>query len=106
MSPAESSLPAAAESGATAVLRLVGDVDIASEEIWRAEGDALLDADPDLAELVVDMSEVTFLDSRGMAVLVHLYRQLLERGGALVLEAVPPRVAKALNVAGLDQLFE
>jgi len=112
MSPADSSPVSAAEGeeSATAdtsiaILRLHGDIDIASEDAWRAEGDALLAADPALTELVVDMSEVAFLDSRGMAMLVHLYTQLVGRGGTLVLTAVPRRVARALTVAGLDQMF-
>lgn len=112
MSPAEtppSGAPlaesAAAGSGGRPELRLCGDVDLASEQMWRDRGEALL-ADPAVAEVVVDMGDVSFLDSRGMAMLVHLYTQLVQRGGALVLTRVPDRVAKALVVAGLDELFE
>jgi anti-anti-sigma factor len=88
-----------------AVLSLVGDVDLASEDGWRRRGDELLASQPDLQNLVVDVSGVSFIDSRGMAVLVYLHTALLGRGGELPLRAVPPRVAKALTVAGLDQVF-
>lgn len=87
------------------VLRMRGDLDIASEVEWRQRGDELLDTRPDLRNLTVDLSEVNFLDSRGMAVLVHLHRVTIGRGGALSLRSVPRRVAKALHVAGLDQVF-
>jgi anti-sigma B factor antagonist len=87
------------------VLTMVGDVDIASEQEWRQRGEELLNAHPDHPDVTVDMSAVGFLDSRGMAVLVHLYTTALDRGGKLTLRAVPARVAKALGVAGLDQVF-
>jgi anti-anti-sigma factor len=87
------------------VLSLVGDVDIASEDEWRRRGDEFLAAHPDLREVIVDVSGVSFLDSRGMAVLVYLHTAAVDRGGELTLRGVPPRVAKALSVAGLDQIF-
>lgn len=95
-----------ASGGEQPVLAMVGDVDIASEPEWRREGAELLQANPDLVNVVVDMSRVSFLDSRGMAVLVDLHASALERGGKLTLLRVPDRVFKALNVAGLDQVFQ
>lgn len=88
------------------ILMMTGDVDIASEQDWRRRGNEMLDAHPELTDLVIDMEGVTFLDSRGMAVLIHLHGKAQARGGKLTLLAVPRRVAKALGVAGLDQVFQ
>jgi|SRR6476469_6536489 len=88
------------------ILTMTGDVDIANEQDWRRRGNELLDTHPDLTDLVIDMGGVSFLDSRGMAVLIHLHGKTAARGGKLTLLAVPPRVAKALSVAGLDQVFQ
>ncbi len=95
-----------AGSGDQPVLTMVGDIDIASEQDWRRRGSEFFDAHPDLVDVVVDMAGVSFLDSRGMSVLVDLHTKALDRGGKLTLLAVPRRVAKALNVAGLDQVFQ
>lgn len=95
-----------ADGRPSAVLRLEGDVDLASESLWRERGEQLLADDPEVSELIVDMSGVGFLDSRGLALLVHLYRLALRRDGRLVLVAVPRRVEKAVRLAGLSQLFE
>jgi anti-sigma B factor antagonist len=95
-----------ARGEAQPILTMTGDVDIATEQDWRRRGSELLDAHPDMTDVVIDMGGVTFLDSRGMAVLIHLHGKALGRGGKLTLLAVPPRVAKALNVAGLDQVFQ
>lgn len=97
-------MPDPAETDST-VLSLVGDIDIASEHDWRRRGAEFLAANPDLRDVVVDLSQVSFLDSRGMAVLVYLHTNALNRGGTLRLREVPPRVVKALTVAGLDQVF-
>jgi len=92
--------------GEQPVLTMTGDVDIASEPEWRRQGHALLQAHPDMRNVVINMAAVTFLDSRGMAVLVDLHTEALRRGGKLSLLAVPRRVVKALNIAGLDQVFQ
>lgn len=95
-----------ADGGEQPVLTMVGDVDIASEPEWRRQGQHLLESYPDLRNIVIDMAAVSFLDSRGMAVLVDLHTEALRRGGKLTLLAVPRRVFKALNIAGLDQVFQ
>jgi anti-sigma B factor antagonist len=95
-----------ASGGDMTMLTMVGDLDIATEDDWRRHGNEYLAEHPDLRDVVVDMSRVGFIDSRGMAVLVDLHTQALKRGGKLSLHAVPRRVVKALNVAGLDQVFQ
>jgi anti-anti-sigma factor len=95
-----------AGNGDRPVLSMVGDIDIASEQEWRSRGSEWLDTHPDVADVAIDMAQVSFLDSRGMSVLVDLHSKALARGGKLTLLAVPPRVAKAMNVAGLDQVFQ
>jgi anti-anti-sigma factor len=95
-----------ASGGDTPILTMVGDVDIATEQDWRRRGTELLEQHPMMRDVVVDMARVSFIDSRGMAVLIDLHATALKRGGKLTLQAVPQRVVKALNVAGLDQVFQ
>jgi anti-sigma B factor antagonist len=97
-------MPASSPNGHP-VLRMSGDLDLATEAEWRRHADELLEAHPDMHDLVVDLGDVGFVDSRGMAVLVHLHTSVVHRGGQLSLREVPRRVAKALRVAGLDQVF-
>ena len=95
-----------ANGGEQPVLTMSGDIDIASEPFWRQQGEQLLQAHPQMRNITLDMAAVTFLDSRGMAVLVDLHTEALRRGGKLSLLAVPRRVVKALGIAGLDQVFQ
>ena len=95
-----------AYGGDTPILTMAGDIDIATEDDWRRRGAELLEQHPTMRDVVVNMSGVSFIDSRGMAVLIGLHTDALKRGGKLTLQAVPRRVCKALNVAGLDQVFQ
>ncbi len=56
--------------------------------------------------LLVDLANVTFVDSTGLGALVVAHRHLEERGGKLRLVSVPPPVAQVLEVTGLTNRFE
>src|SRR5688572_11937773 len=55
--------------------------------------------------LVVDLSEVTFLDSSGISVLVAARRMITRNGGACLIERATPQVLAELALAGLTQIF-
>ncbi|MBD7917734.1 STAS domain-containing protein [Cellulomonas sp. Sa3CUA2] len=85
-----------------AVLRvvLVGAIDLVVRErdtpaLWTA-----LDG-PAVRAVEVEASEVTFLDSTGLSVLVRLARDAAERGLPLRMVAVSPRLADLLEQTGV-----
>jgi anti-sigma B factor antagonist len=55
--------------------------------------------------LLVDMADVDFLDSAGLAVLVTTQRAL-RPGRCLALYNVPPRMQRMLTVAGMEQVIQ
>jgi anti-sigma B factor antagonist len=84
------------------VARVVGELDFATsprlvEVVGPLAGSG--------AETVVDLSGVTFCDSSGLNALVRLHKAAAAAGGALVLAAVPARIAEIMAVVSLDQLF-
>ena len=56
-------------------------------------------------KLVVDLREVTYMDSSGVSTLVEVFRSMHAYGGALVLLAPTDRVRSMLEIAKLDQFF-
>ena len=96
-----------AEPGATAGeqrLRVVGEVDVASSPPLRAKIAELLDGGAD--RIVLDLSEMTFIDSSGLGVLVGALKRVRELDrNDLVLTGLqgPPR--RVFEITGLTELF-
>ena len=64
------------------------------------------DLDSDLTCIVLDLSDVTFIDSSGLGTLVRLLSGLRARGGDLHLCNVPEVASKALKLTNLHTLFQ
>ena len=87
--------------GAT-VVSLAGELDLYNAEDVRA---ALLECcanEPGV--LVVDLAEVTFIDSTALGVLIEARSRLADRQG-FRLAAPGPETRRALEVSGLDRHF-
>lgn len=57
------------------------------------------------ADVEVDLSQVTFLDSTALGVLVSMQRRSRRLGGSLAVFAPGPRVHRILRITGLTALF-
>jgi anti-sigma B factor antagonist len=85
--------------GETVVVRLGGELDLYNAEEVRA---ALAQAiDSGTERIVVDMSEVEFVDSTALGVLIET-RSRIGRDG-LLLAAPQPETRRTLQVSGLDR---
>ena len=88
-------------AGEHPVLRVAGEVDLANADaLAAAVGRALGDA---AGMLVVDLADLTYIDSAGLAALHRSTRQVEDRGGGVVLvvpDASP--CAHTFAVAALD----
>jgi anti-sigma B factor antagonist len=56
--------------------------------------------------VVVDLSEVDFVDSTGLSALVVAYRQAQEVGSSLLVAGAQPSVRRVLEITQLDVLLE
>ena len=85
-------------------LRPTGELDFEQAQRLRPQWlAALAEHEPDT--LVVDLAEVTFLDSGGLGLLVATHNYLKEHDGALVLANPSARIRKVLALTGLDHVF-
>lgn len=57
------------------------------------------------ARLQVDMSEVTFMDSSGIAVLLRVWKRLEGAAARMRVVGVPPQPKKVFHAAGLDKII-
>ncbi|MEA2556451.1 MAG: hypothetical protein QOI60_1782 [Actinomycetota bacterium] len=80
--------------------RLTGELDLASCD-RATEALAPLVVDP--GDIQLELSDLRFLDSSGIRVIVQTHRALGERG-SVVLRSPNPHVMKILEIAGIKDL--
>jgi len=84
-------------------VHLVGEVDIATAEgLQRALDDLIRDGH---TRLLVDLTEVSFIDSTGLGVLLHTVKQLRRRRGRLVVLCPDPTMRALFELVGHNLLF-
>jgi stage II sporulation protein AA (anti-sigma F factor antagonist) len=57
-------------------------------------------------ECILDFSEVTFIDSSGVAVVINALRNMKAIGGHLMLTGIGNQPMKVFRAAGIDKLIE
>jgi anti-sigma B factor antagonist len=86
-----------------AVVHVSGEVDLATCPQLR---DVLAElVDRGVHHLIVDLDQVTFLDSSGIGVLIGVLGRIREHGGSLRLTAPSPHVRRVLELTGITALL-
>ncbi len=91
--------------GDRCVLALTGEVDLDVADDLLQVGQIGLD-EAGVIGVVLDLAEVTFMDSSALGAMVALHNIADERHQSLTLAHVPDRVRKILAITGLDATFE
>ncbi|HEX6026950.1 MAG TPA: STAS domain-containing protein [Solirubrobacter sp.] len=81
-----------------------GDLDMAAAFRLENELDALL-AENDPEALVLDLGQVTFVDSAGIGALLSVREQAIRRGVELKIARVSSPVRRVLDLAGVGDLI-
>jgi anti-anti-sigma factor len=86
--------------GSIQTIRLAGELDLASadaleEELVRVEA-------TDAATIVLDLADLSFLDSSGIRLLIAASGRSRADSGRLVIRRPPESVRRVLRVAGVD----
>jgi anti-sigma B factor antagonist len=91
-------------SAAAARVSAAGEIDSTSAPVLRERLDALLDGDAE--EFVVDLAQVTFLDSAGLCVLAAAHRRAARQGVRMRVLATSRAVIRPLQITGLWELLD
>jgi anti-sigma B factor antagonist len=90
-------------AGDCAVLQVTGEVDVYFAPMLRERIREL--AAKGAVHLIADLSQVDFLDSTGLGVLVGGLKRLREDGGSLALVITAPRILRIFQITGLTKVF-
>ena len=93
------------ESGSVSIIDLKGKITIGSGDIQlRDTVNTLVAAGKN--QILVDLNEVTAIDSSGIGELVGCYTTLTNKGGKLKLLHLPPKIQDVLTVTQLITVFD
>ena len=89
--------------GDDAVVHLAGELDISTSPDLQ---DALAELTDKPRRVAVDLSDLEFMDSTGLAALLGAHKALGEQGGVLELRHPNKMVVGLVQITGLDDVFE
>lgn len=90
-------------AGAEGQLRLVGIVDYENAPSLAVQFDHFLNKKQH--ELSLDMSQVTHINSAGMALLIHCFKKAKKKGIVLQFCSVPPQLARIATLTRVDKIL-
>lgn len=82
------------------LVRLRGELDLSVADYLRKSLEDNLDKNP-INHLVMNLSNVSFIDSSGLGVILGRYKRLSQRGGRVSLVGAQPHVRRILALSGL-----
>ena len=91
------------ENPGVPVLAVRGEIDVASAPEFHASLSDLIGQGSEI--VMVDLSEVSFIDSSGLGALVGAEKEMRGAGHELRLVVTQPQIMRLLELTGLDQVF-
>jgi anti-sigma B factor antagonist len=85
------------------VLEVGGELDLHTSTELRDQLTGLIDAGD--TRLVVDLADVSFMDSSSLGVLVACLKRVREKGGDIALTGADGSPLKVLSLTGMDNVF-
>jgi anti-sigma B factor antagonist len=93
-----------AERGTVTVVTLAGDIDLHTAPELRKELEELREGSGPQA-VVLDLSEVSFLDSSALGALVTAQREFVAAGGGLRMACPQPHAQKVFRITRLAEVI-
>ncbi len=93
------------EAPLCAIARVSGELDLSSATKFRGLFDKRLKKSA-IPNVVVNLKELTFIDSTGLGVLLGRHRIITSWGGKFILTNIPPKIISMLEMAGLLLVLE
>jgi anti-sigma B factor antagonist len=90
------------ESGAALVLRISGELDLSTRISIEQ---ALLSALDSASNVILDLRDLTFCDSSGVAMFCNAYQKATTQGATLTFRNVTSPVRRVFTIAGVDERF-
>jgi len=86
------------------IVRLCGELDhheaVLLREVWQKKL-----SDENVQHVILNLEEVTFMDSSGIGVLLGRYKEIVQLGGELVVCSINPAIERLFEMSGLFKII-
>lgn len=86
-------------------ISLSGEMDECASQSARAKCDMLIEDNIDVAKIVINLSEVAFMDSTGIGFLIGRYKKASKLGIPIYVDKPNFAADKILNISGIYSLI-
>lgn len=93
-------------NGSGVVVRAAGEVDMNTVAMFRAALEQACEEAMPSVPVLADLSDVTFLSSAGLTVLLDIHHRCRDQGTPLSVKVGHRTVARALEITGVDQILD
>lgn len=88
------------------LVRLKGEIDLAVADTLRESLEKELDSNSQIKYLIINLSNVTYIDSSGLGVILGRYRRVTKYGGRVFIVGARAQVRKVLDLSGLLNIMQ
>jgi stage II sporulation protein AA (anti-sigma F factor antagonist) len=85
-------------------IRLSGELDHHTSELLRKEVDLMIEKHQ-IKHIVLNLGQLTFMDSSGLGVILGRYKQVKSQNGEMVVCAISPDVKRLFEMSGLFKII-
>ncbi|NMM61142.1 anti-sigma F factor antagonist [Clostridium sp. P21] len=87
------------------IVHMFGELDHHSAEEVRNKIDDRLDRD-NIGKLIMDFSDVSFMDSSGIGVVIGRYKKLNSKGGTICITKISGSVKRVFELSGMFKIIK
>jgi len=85
------------------IIRLAGELDHHEAELLRDEWKQMMYQNP-IKHVIVNLGEMSFMDSSGLGVILGRYKETLQLGGEMVVCSISPSIKRLFEMSGLFKI--
>lgn len=87
------------------IIRLVGELDHHTAELVREQVEEKMESS-EIQHILLNLEELTFMDSSGLGVILGRYKQIAQRGGQMIICAISPMVYRLFEMSGMFKILK
>ena len=93
------------QKGKALYIQLEGEIDHHSAGGLRERIDMAFDP-TDCRQIIFDFSDVTFMDSSGIGMIIGRYKNAKKRGGTVTIAGMSPEIGRIFQISGLAKIID